>query len=370
VGERVYIASNSFSTLAGALTVIDASDPTAPRELGRAAVPGLADEVEVQGGRAFVAGRFSGIRVFDVSDPTAPAEIGSLAIPDATSDLTSGVSDLQAIGERLYLTWTDFFRSGGGFRAIDLSARTSRGKGARDFVAPARGVEMVGDLAYLAERNGLRVIDASHPTALVERGSLELSGAIDVEVDLGFAYVTSNSPPNSLPPRESALHALDLSAASAPRPAARLELPPSVGEVEVADGFAYVVTAPFRLPGFPGSRSRPVSVRAIDVSDPAHLEERGALPVPSGGSLEVAGGRVYLGGGSTLRILDFGPEYRAVSPVAIDVEPGDARNALDPRGRGSVGVAILGEGLDVRTVDRRSLAFGHEDAPAAMIVCL
>jgi hypothetical protein len=200
----------------------------------------------------------------------------------------------------------------------------------------------------------------------VERGSLELSGAIDVEVDLGFAYVTANSPPNSLPPRESALHALDLSAASAPRPAARLELPPSVGEVEVADGFAYVVTAPFRLPSFPGSRSQPVSLRAIDVSDPARPAERGALPVPSGGSLEVAGGLVYLGSGSTLRILDFGPEYRgAATAVAIDVKPGDARNALDPHGRSSIRVAILGSpSFDVRDVECESLAVGPGAAPA------
>jgi len=223
----------------------------------------------------------------------------------------------------------------------------------------------VGDLAYLADGSvGLRVIDVSRPSMPVQRGSLALPGASDVAVERGLAYVTSNAPASRFAPAMGSLHSVDVSKATAPRALGSLELTWVAREIQVADGIAHLVTAPsFILNG----RPRFVSLRAIDVSDPAHPHELGALPLSAATSLELVNGFVYVADGSTLRILDFGPEYRRpVSPVAIDVKPGDARNAIDPSGRGSVRVAILGgEGLDVRTVDRRSLAFGPGDAPAA-----
>ncbi len=81
-----------------------------------------------------------GLRVIDVSNPAAPVEIGALDTPDCAYD-----------------------------------------------------VEVVGDLAYVADSriSGLRVIDVSNPAAPVEIGALDTpeSSARDVEVVGGLAYV-------------------------------------------------------------------------------------------------------------------------------------------------------------------------------------
>jgi len=74
MGEHLLVADGPYG-----LRVIDASDPLAPRTVGRAS--GFdAVGVQVHAGRAWVTeleGDQWTTRVFDVSDPTSPIQVGS-----------------------------------------------------------------------------------------------------------------------------------------------------------------------------------------------------------------------------------------------------------------------------------------------------
>jgi hypothetical protein len=76
--------------------------------------------------------------------------------------------------------------------------------------------------------------------------------------------------------------------------------------------------------------------------------------------VNVAGTLAFVADGEGgFRVIDFGPEYRGVITVPIDIRPGDARNAINPLARGVVPVAILGiEGFEPEVVDATTLTFG------------
>jgi hypothetical protein len=66
-----------------------------------------------------------------------------------------------------------------------------------------------------------------------------------------------------------------------------------------------------------------------------------------------------------LYAIDFGPEYAPTLEVAIDVLPGDRFNRVVVGKPRALPVAIFGSpSLDVRRIDRSSLALGPDGAPA------
>jgi hypothetical protein len=194
---------------------------------------------------------------------------------------------------------------------------------------------------------GLRVIDVSDPTVPVEVGVLDMyREAWDVEVVGDLAYVANG--------RYRGLRVIDVSDPTAPREIGALAImggPSAVGNaraVELVGDLAYVAA---------GS----AGLRVIDVSDPTAPLELGGVGTWAAG-IAVVGTVAYvaneLGG---LAIIDFGPEYH--TRVAIDIEPGSAANRINLMRRGFVSVAILGsERFDVADVDAATLAFGPAGA--------
>lgn len=75
-GDDVFVAD-----LDGTLITVDATDPTAPAELGRVVVGGNPRYVVVDGDYAYVATGASGVAVVDVSDLANPAVIGRAEMP-------------------------------------------------------------------------------------------------------------------------------------------------------------------------------------------------------------------------------------------------------------------------------------------------
>lgn len=354
-----YVARNEIRNgfLRGAwLSVVDASDPAAPGELGRVAVPGLASAVELEGALAYVPSP-RGVHAIDVSDASAPVARETLPSLQAgfAFEVLGGTARFEGPGLVFAGFGEPFAIGGAGFAVADLrTGRIPRRKGPDVGSSYATGgIDVRGDLTWVADSFfGLRAVDTLPGRAPRERGSLALEGARDVEVADGVAYVISNRQACLWCFVAGTLHVVDVSNPGAPRRLAALELPGAAGEIEVADDLVYVSLAHV----FSSSSS----VLAVDVSDPRRPVTVGGTGVPGRvTALVAAAGLVYVGGAS-LRILDFGPEYRPpVVPAAIDVKPGDATNALDPYGHGTLRVAIRGgTGLDVRAVDRGSLHFG------------
>ncbi len=168
----------------------------------------------------------------------------------------------------------------------------------------AQGVELVGDLAYVADyHRGLRIIDVSNPAFPVELGGLRTPGyAVDVEVVDGLAYLAEY---------RSGLRIIDVSNPAFPVELGALETPWRAIGVDVVGDLAYVTGIP--------------ALQIIDVSNPALPVELSILyAAGEGNDVEVVDDLAYVAAGrSGLRIIDVS---NPTSPVALGLlhTPGDA----------------------------------------------
>ena len=124
------------------LLIVDATDPSAPVEIGRSApVPSTIVDVAVHDGYAYVTAKLYGLRVLSLTPQTSPTEVGSLLPGDC-----------------------------------------------------ALGVCVAGDIAYVADRySGLLIVSIEDPAAPEVLGSIEMEDAArDVAVDGDYAYVADS----------------------------------------------------------------------------------------------------------------------------------------------------------------------------------
>lgn len=221
---RAYLAyyPDSFSPSRVSLETFDLSQPGQPRLLGQLPDQGwYPDDVVVAADTAYVSnGDWRGeiVRV-DVSDPAQPLvlpgegleeHLFSLALrdgllagfddelrlalfseePQGLRELArldaSGGAELQLSGDRAYALrdveglWT--------FDVADPEAPSVLG--VYGPMSYARGLDVEGELAYVAEAGGLRVIDIADPGWPRELGVLpSATPALDVAVAEGFAYL-------------------------------------------------------------------------------------------------------------------------------------------------------------------------------------
>ncbi len=320
-GDFAYVAQERAG-----LAVIDVSDPVHPAKVATLDTPGFAVGLDVAPGFAYVADFLSGMRVVDVSDPVSPVEVGVLAT-------TGFARDLEVEGETVYL-------ADGRLNVIDVSSPAAPVLlSAIATLDAAQDVDVEGSLAFVADVDGLQVIDVSNPTAPVALGALPTprDAPNDVEVARGVAYLAESF---------SGLELVDVTDPRRPVQISRYAAPPrNTSSVEVVGSLAYVGDAA-------------AGVRVLDVSDPSSPVELGAFFSDSATDVEVRGRLVYLADLSGLRIIDFGPEYVRLS-IGIDVKPGAEPNSIQPRSRGLIPVAILGQAdFDVSEVDLATVSFG------------
>ena len=187
-------------------------------------------------------------------------------------------------------------------------------------VPRANDVEVVGGLAYVVSAptpylsGRLRVIDVSDPQAPVEVGSLELPLSVrpDLEVVGGLAYVADNL---------SGLHVIDISDPASPVGLSVTDpLVPNITAMEVADGRVYLGG------GFlnPRGGASDLVFKVVDVSNPHAPQLLGTLPMTAFiDDIEAAGDIVYVarsatGGFGTLGVIDVSDP---VAPVEIASVP-------------------------------------------------
>jgi hypothetical protein len=166
------------------VAVLRVSDPTDPVKVGateRLDIPGFANQLDVEGSRAYVAAD-GGLHIVDFSDPTEPYELGFLATADSRDvDVSESLACLANGGE--------------GVQVIDISDPSAPLiQGNVDTPGSALGIQIAGSYAYVADGDGgLRVIDLSDPTAPQEVSSVRTSGRAEyVQVVDTYAYVASS----------------------------------------------------------------------------------------------------------------------------------------------------------------------------------
>jgi hypothetical protein len=86
IGGKAYLAMGE-----GGLCIVDVQDATQPGVLGRLDLPGVADEIDVLNDLAFLACGTGGVHVINISNPGAPVRVAWIESPDKVL----GISTLQ-----------------------------------------------------------------------------------------------------------------------------------------------------------------------------------------------------------------------------------------------------------------------------------
>lgn len=211
--------------------------PVRFRELGSLTEGGAPRQVAVLGDVAYLADNRGGLRIVDVSDPREPVEVA----------------------------------------AYDPQGSTA-----------GQGVAVVGELVFLADGLGLRVLEVADAGAPEEVGFLHTPGFATSPLLAG--------PVLYLADREGGLLAVDVSDPAQPERLSQVFEAGSVRAVDVAISGSHAFVA-----------MHGEGVRVVDVSDPASLREVGAFDTPGvAEAVWVGGDRLYVADGeSGLRIFDL-----------------------------------------------------------------
>lgn len=168
---------------AGGLQVVDVSNPNSPSIVASIDTPGTAIDVKISDNKAFIADGESGLRIIDVSAPLLPISIGSI-------DTVGIAQDLVVDNNLVYIA-----DGSNGLVIVNASDPANPFiEGHVDTPGTAKGVDvdMARRLAVVADGNSLRVIDISNISAPAIFGSVGISGdANDVVVRDGYAYVSA-----------------------------------------------------------------------------------------------------------------------------------------------------------------------------------
>jgi hypothetical protein len=240
LGTSIELAGKLAYVAAPGMTVVDVSDPAAPRRRGSIGAA-VVDDLTIYEGRAYLAAGFQGLQVVDLSVLDTPAEVGFAA---AALDPLSGMrpTDVAVSDGVAYMTlgWLYRYDSPGSFRTFDVT-------------------------------------NPREPLAL---GSVDTTTpALDVELEAGFAYVAAD---------RGGLQVFDVTTLSAPTAVGNLALPGSTAKVAVVGGIAYAVDR-----GIWGESG--VALRVLDVSEPSAPTELGVIELGTTRSTCVAPGMAVVG---------------------------------------------------------------------------
>jgi hypothetical protein len=318
--------------LTGSLWIVDVSDPTAPVEIGDFEISHAARGIAVVDNLAYLtfypSPSFppgpppffeiepSGMHVIDVANPSAPVQVGNIEFSRSSFRLDAPY-EIEVLGDLAYIADT------AGLRTVDVSDPTAP---VEIDLAVSSGrpnyLTIVDGLAYAASPDsgrypgGLSVFDLSDPRAPIEIGFLQLLyGAWSVAVEGETAYVAA---------QQAGLRAIDVSDPEAPAALGSLATPyGAAAALAVTNGLAYV------LDGYPpGSSARDLHI--IDLSIPTTPIEVGTTTV-SGTTFRpkvaVVGDLAYVTVGEEgLRVIDVSNPATPVAISAIDT-PGFAAGA-------------------------------------------
>ena len=141
-------------------------------------IDGPANLVEVDGNRAYIAGGKT-LTLVDISNPVAPKKLGSYSFPEK-------IWGIRIVGSTIYVA-ADFF----GLGILDISNPAAPVlRGSIKLPGQAKNVALVGTTALVADHmSGLDIVDVKDPAKPVKRESFFLEGyARDVVSNGSMAY--------------------------------------------------------------------------------------------------------------------------------------------------------------------------------------
>jgi hypothetical protein len=273
-----------------AFLVFDLSEPASPKLVNELPLSGAPGHVVISGHYAFVAAQSSNfplpngaLHVIDIADPQQP-------VLKKTVKLSANPFRLRLAGDLLYIV------DASGVRILDI----------RDPLAPlvlsgvamtAADIVLTTAYAYVATfSNGIAILDVSDPTMPSLIGQVEHEGkSFRVEIANGVLFASTDG----------ALLTFDLTIEpSAPRQIGNYTRGAFAANMIVRDNYAYV-----DLSAIPGG------IRVLDVADPAKIFMAGQfyLEVPSGGvsALVLIGQSVAFATGGTQSTLNITPLVEA-----------------------------------------------------------
>ena len=325
------------------LAVVDLTVPGTPVLRGQVTVPGWGEQVEVVGGRAYVAAGGSGLQVFSVSNPNAPYRIGGVETPgDAISVTVSGsyayVGEWSAVravqitspshpslrgqvgvrGTDLAVANGRLYASGGlGVSVLSLGNPAYPSLLGTDPSLPGLGLDAAGNRVYMAfggqpdssqGYGGLFVVNASlAPNLVLEGTAYGLSPMGQIAVDGPRAVVSAGNQ----------LKVVDVTDPLVPELVGVLDTH-AINDVAVSGQYGYVL---IRVPGNPAH----VDLAVVDLSVSSNPVLRGQVTVPGWGkSVAVVGNRAFVAAGSSgLQVFSVSNPYGPYRLGGADT-PGDA----------------------------------------------
>lgn len=328
LGDLLYVADGD-----GGLRILDIDNPSDPFEVGSFATKGEARKVSVEGSLAAVALGYDGVSIIDVSNSARPVEMDRYTTVESAWDvaLKNGTAFI-ATNHYLDLMMPsgEPYRNTGGFRVVDVTvperatelasfefesvamevavaegmkyfANGHIGLNVTESIDPryrqsafldtpgfAVGVTPHGDLALVADdHKGLRIIDVSDPSHLVEVGFVDTPGqSRRVAVAADLAFVADG---------DAGLRIIDISTPSNPEEVGFLDTTGQAVDVAVSGEWVYVADGPGGL-------------RVVNVSDPTQPIENSASPFPVLGgarSVAVVDQRLFVARNGKIEILDI-----------------------------------------------------------------
>ena len=172
VGSRAYVAYNDSGK---GLKIIDISNPAAPAEVGSVSCGGYGnagDHLRIVGAIAYVANK-SQVCAVDISDAAHPVRKQIYYPRYSLAD----ISDIEVVGSLIYLSEATL--NDGTIEILDLSVSPSAPNNwfsERTMSDQAYGIQMVGQLAYIASGEGGLQILHIHQELFASTGTITPNG--------------------------------------------------------------------------------------------------------------------------------------------------------------------------------------------------
>ncbi|MEE9413516.1 MAG: Ig-like domain-containing protein [Methylococcales bacterium] len=228
-----------------------------PVALSALAIPGYANNVEVNGDYAYVAAGSTGLQIVGVSDKVNPQIVASIDTPGTSIDL-------RLLGDHAYIA-----DGIGGLQIIDVSNLAALTlAGTVDTAGIAQDVQLNDMYAYIADGdNGLQIVDISDPTQpqiVGGLGGLGTARGVDIsEINPDHAIVVAGS----------SLHVINVQDKTQPVLLGSVNIG-FVKDVVVRDGFAHVAafSTGYRVVDFNSDPVNPVVVGGTSQFAPRDVE--------------------------------------------------------------------------------------------------
>jgi hypothetical protein len=225
VGSVVYVAADFFG-----LGILEVSDAGTPTLRGSMKTPGQAKNVAVFGTRAVVADHMSGVDYIDVSNPGKPSSLGSFFLDGYARDVVAAGPLAYAVDAPAGLYVFDLSKPG----PLDALSTQQSATAPGSIVVSDSAAVQGPKVAVLIGGGSLQVYDVSNPAAPVRAATYRTPGGRPQRavLDGTQAYVADGP---------EGLQVVDLSTPSTPRLAATYKTPSPARDVAVANSLVFVV---------------------------------------------------------------------------------------------------------------------------------